>query len=151
MNRIRRAPSRAGFMSLTLAACLALGGCGDSSGPAGQVTGKITHQGQPLAAGTVVTFISDSGAMGTAVVEEAGVYQVRTTEGDELPVGEYKVFLGPPIPPPVDPAVAMKASMEAGGKPPVNDWNVPEKYRQAATSGWTATVKEGDNTFDFAI
>ena len=139
---------------LSTAACLVLAGvpgCGESSGPSGSVSGKITNQGQPLAAGTVVTFMSDTGAVGTAIVEEGGTYHVKTTEGDELPVGEYKVSLSPPIPPPVDPAAAMKASAESGGKPPEDNWNVPDKYRQGATSGWTASVKEGDNTFDFTI
>lgn len=139
---------------LASAACVglfSLPGCGESAGPSGTVSGKITNQSQPLATGTVVTFMSDAGAVGTGIVEEGGTYRIKTTEGDELPAGDYKVSLSPPIPPPVDPAAAMKASMESGGKPPADNWNVPEKYRQAATSGWTASVKEGDNTFDFTI
>ena len=144
-------PTRGGRAVLAFAFCLvSVAGCGSSSGPSGKVTGKITNQGQPLAVGSVVTFMSDTGAVGSGVVEEGGAYRIRTTEGDELPVGEYKVSLSPPVPPPTDPAAAMKA-MEAGVKADQQTWNVPEKYRQGTTSGWTASIKEGDNTFDFTI
>ena len=148
------APGRARVLLLMAAACVGLGGisgCGESSGPTGGVSGKITNQGQPLTGGAIVTFTSDSGGVATGVVEEGGAYRLRTPEGEGVPVGEYKVFLGPPSPAPIDPAAARAAKLAGKTDPEPPAWNVPEKYRQAATSGWSASVKEGDNTFDFAM
>lgn len=86
--------------------CLALGiiGCGT---PVGQVTGKVTHHGSPVAEAQLVfrsTAKSDDQFFGLS--DQNGTYHVsyRTYQG--LPVGDYEVTVtwhtlpgGKPLPP----------------------------------------------------
>jgi hypothetical protein len=115
---------------------LGLGGCGSSSGPTGKVDGQVTLDGQPVPTGTVVMFQEGpepfsgvTGAdgkftIGTPVKVGSYVVAVQQIETDDRSIEERK---------------------KPGSKPPVFQNVVPEKYRNAQTSGVKFDVKEGDN------
>jgi hypothetical protein len=109
-------------------------GCGASGPPTGSVSGKVTYKGQPLTTG-VVTFLNEktgSGASGD--LDGSGRYHIVLVR-----TGEYKVavYRRPPAP---GERIVGSARL-----------SIPEKYQAPETSGLTATVKEGENTADFAL
>ena len=124
-----------------LTICL-LAGCGSGveAKKTGTVSGKITVEGKPLTQGCVGFVSSTIGASAGGDLREDGTY---TLDGP-VPVGEYRVFLTPPglgdTPPGVE---SEQPQQELKG--------VPEKYLEEETTDLTATVKEGENTFDFDL
>jgi hypothetical protein len=148
-----------------LAACLsllALLGCSKSAGPEfAPVTGRVTFNGQPLAAGTI-HFVPDesqatSGPMSTGVVQADGSFSLR---GPGMHVGaivgNHRVYLTVPVldftPTPVVIAGEVVVQDPARGDAASTVPQVPKRYLQADTSGWTASVVAGEaNEFDFDI
>lgn len=120
--------SRAGVALVLLCGVL---GCGADSKPAGEVSGKVTYQGDPVGSGTV-NFLSTTGAAAMARISTDGSY----TLDSELEAGEYKVYLLAPVPEPVAP----------GTRPPkLGKFTVPKKYLDPTSSDLTVIVKEGPN------
>lgn len=119
-----------------------LSGCG-SSVERGRIFGKVTFQGQPVAAGMVSFACSENGVQMSADIKPDGSYEVITTAGAGLPLGTYRVSVCPPLVAPVMmPGPATKAK---------EDSNIPEKYRHYDTAGLTLTVKQGKNPFDIEL
>lgn len=120
-----------------------LAGCGESADapPLGQVSGKITFENKPVTEG-MVNFAGDNGFGSAAVIGADGTYSMSSQHGDGIPLGKYKVNITPP---PFDPG---PPAADDAPVPP-NPANIPAIYREFSTSGFTADVKEGDNTFDF--
>jgi hypothetical protein len=91
---------------LCLVGCaLFTSGCGGE--PTGQVTGRVTLQGQPLH-GAAMVFVSTTNPdhVFTGASARDGTYQVSYRIGDGLPAGNYKVTItiytlpsGLPFPP----------------------------------------------------
>jgi hypothetical protein len=146
-----------------VAAALALGllaaGCGRKDRPPlGRVSGTITYNGKALAKAAVVFFPEQEGfrsALGET--DEQGRYTLWTYDpGDGAPVGKHKVTVtlrGAPEKAEMHPSVIGKGKGEAyyeqvaaTGKP-----LIPEKYFNPMTSGLTADVQRGSNTFDFPL
>ena len=112
-----------------------LAGC--SGGPAtGSVAGKVTLEGKPLTPATVVLINEQTGAGASAALDETGTYRI-----DAVPLGDYQVAIQPPPPP---------APHEMSWAAPTPT-EIPAKYKTAATSGLSATVKTGENRADFAL
>ncbi|MBX9582320.1 MAG: carboxypeptidase-like regulatory domain-containing protein [Gemmataceae bacterium] len=97
-----------------------------ADGAAGEVAGRITSKGQPLA-GADVTFVTLDRPAPKVVSATTGEDGTFAAEG--LPAGRYVV------------TVAAK-----GGKPAV-----PAKYATTDTSGITAEVKAGPNALDLNL
>lgn len=129
-------------LALLVAACV---GCGGSTGnnPDFAVSGKVTFAGEAVTEGIVVFELADQGAAINAALGVEGAYTVTTPPGG-MPAGSYKVSIQP-VP------VEMPTDADAEPPPPNDPANIPEKYRSAETSGLTADVKAGDNTFDFEM
>lgn len=141
---------------------LALLGCSKAAGPEfAPVTGRVTFNGQPLAAGTI-HFVPDesqgtSGPMSTGVVQADGSFSLRgpgTHVG--AMVGNHRVYLTVPLPEigptpiVVDGEVVIQEPTR--GTAAVTARQIPKKYLQAETSEWTAAVATGvANVFDFEI
>lgn len=124
--------------------CVVSAGCGKSMGPWGTVSGKVTYDDQAVTAGTVV-FISAQGRGASAELDSQGGYTLKTVNsGQKIPVGEYQVGVMPPRKE-VDYDAPVKETAAADYP------NVPRRYRDHATSGWTFTVKEGPNTFNLEM
>lgn len=123
------------IMTLLLASA---SGCGGSDDPkTGQVSGIVTLDGSPVSKGVIIFEDTAFGRGGSATLKE-GHFEFETP----LNSGDFKVTVQPPPPPaptaapPTSPAAAIK---------------IPKKYQQTATSGLTATVKEGTNKFEFNL
>lgn len=128
-----------GFLFLVIAS-----GCGPEGpkGATGTVHGTITGKDGKPVSGTVY-FNSTSGSGGLATLQADGSYKLGGQFGEKIPVGDYKVSVSPAGGTGAD--IAATPTGALGGGP------IPAKYLSSDTSGWTAPVKEGDNTFDFKI
>ena len=109
----------------------------------GTVSGKVSLKGKPIPAGEVA-FVHIKGTSGASgPVSSDGTYKLA----DPLPPGVYQVYVvPPPLPAPTPPGMTPTAPAT-----PVIQVDIPPKYQTEATSGLTADVKSGPNTFDFAI
>jgi hypothetical protein len=131
-------------------------GCSSSSlppGPKGTVTGKVTYNGNPVPAGSTITFIhggTSLPAMGQIGAD--GSFKLMMQGGDQVPAGTYAVSVSPPPSAEISEETDMeayKAIMEGGATAPKTPAGpFPQKYQSAETSGVTFDVKEGANTFD---
>ena len=103
----------------------------------GQVSGVVTMDGAPLA-NAQVSFAPDEGRASQAITDSEGKYEltyVGKTKGAKI--GSHKVYITTYIEDDSDPdAQNIKET-------------IPEKYNKATTL--TADVKDGKNTFDFAL
>ncbi len=150
--------------SVLIVLVLAMAGCGDGLSVQ-KVTGTVMLDGTPIS-GASVTFSPVAGGTGMPAVgmtDENGVYTVTYMRGGDFgggaEKGEYQVGI-----------MWFKASTdnlgesesdadeEGGGgekgdhaKVVGPDSLLPAAYNKPASSGLTATVAEGDNTFDFDL
>ena len=110
---------------------LGVAGCGRGDLPElGQVQGKVTLNGKPLA-GLEVHFFPDTGRAATAITQNDGGYRLTYNHGVMgTKVGPNTVSFAWPM-------------GEAGTA------KIPEKY--GANSQVKMDVKPGRNTFDFAL
>jgi hypothetical protein len=113
-------------------------GCGPDGPPRGTVSGVVTYKDKPVTEGQVVFSAPERGQGAMANLDSTGKYSIP--EGIE--VGEYKVMVTPP-----------PSNVAAGGpKPPLKVYtNLPEQYRNEATTDLKANVVEGENTFNFDL
>jgi hypothetical protein len=116
-------------------------GCtGDGSQARYTVTGKVTHQGQPVENGTIQFENPPAGQSNSSPLGSGGAYSL------EVPAGEYKVTIIPPT-------IMTKGT---GDSPPdeipdPNVKNIPKKYRVIESSGLTAQVDKDKRSFDFEL
>jgi hypothetical protein len=93
------------------------------------LVGKVTFQGQPAPPG-FITLVGKGGRRFSASILPDGTYQFKTA----LPPGEYRVAIertpGAEIPKKLD---------------------IPDRYRQEATSGLSARIERGKQTLDFDL
>jgi hypothetical protein len=169
-NSMTRWGWAAGLVSILLA------GCGPGSSGTIPVSGKITKGGQPLA-GALVTFQPNAadGKAASGTTDSAGVYKLTTlVNGDGALPGSYKVtvtkFAGGAAPAggpstgatatPADIDAAYKAAESKGqnvmnpgaSKAPTDTPSeIDAKFASGDTSGLTADVKSGSQTFDFEV
>ncbi len=151
-----------------LVICLSLGlGCA----PAGpdrpdtfSVTGTVTHNGEAVE-GAAVTFAPDgTGHAASGTTDASGKYTLTTFKADDGAVaGQYGVKIIKTEGGADAGGDAGFEPVEPGGAPALDDQGaegaedagpkqlLPEKYADPSTSGFTAAVVEGSNTFDFAL
>jgi hypothetical protein len=128
------------FMGAALVASLCVSsGCDAKQRDAvSAIAGKVTFQGKPVTTGKVSFSSVATGTGAIAILDETGTYRLATP----IKVGEYQVAVLPPDPPS---PMAMAQNAKLSVSP------VPAKFRSAASSGLTTTVKPGQNTADFAL
>jgi len=125
-------------LGLAFAAAL-LVGCSQAP-PMGQVSGKVTFQGQPVTEGSITFLNLKEGGTAGADLSADGTY---TVAGGAVP-GDYTVVINPPTEiVDTDPGKSPPAPMEK------NMPNIPPKYRMQGTTTLSATIKAGPNTCDF--
>ena len=124
------------------------------------VTGTVTHNGQVVEGATVNFQLVDGARSAVGLTDVGGKYSLMTFEpGDGAVAGEYKVKIVK-----YEGAAATGASPDeigddyvppeeaTGEQEPSGPRNLlPAKYADADSSGLTATVAEGDNSFDFKL
>jgi hypothetical protein len=156
---LRAAISRLRIIQTATLACLfaivsLTAGCGQGgpAGPQGKVHGKVTYQGNPITAGSVVSFITESGGTGASgSVKADGSYELLSMNGNQVPAGKYKVLINPPPPPPTTPEEAMKASMDKNKPKPADDPTIPKQYRNSLSTPEKHEVKAGDNEINIEL
>jgi len=154
--------SRSTFLT-TVVFCVAgtIVGCGSPgdgyTGARGQVSGKVTLDGQPLQKGCQIIFMSATGGYTAAgVIEDAGAYKLIYSDSRGLPAVEYQVQFTAPISTPAsstppDPT-KMAETMKLGAKMKgADEGPFPTKYASVNTSKLFFVVKDGQNTADFAL
>lgn len=146
------------FLRLAIVFVLASQGCSPSQ-PSGTVTGTVKHEGEPVPTGTNVYFEqSSTGVIASSEVQSDGSYALRYQGTTMIPLGSYKVFIGPPQ---IDftekEYYALKKKVDAeyrarGEKPPPSpDWVLPAKFYTSATSPLSETVSEGENEITITL
>jgi hypothetical protein len=104
---------------LVVLVCLAvIPGCGKPLPPVAPVSGKVTVDGKPLAAGQV-SLLADIGmptsenkvdvpstGLSTGNIDSNGEYKITTAGKDGAPIGKYKVTVTPTMMPSSDPKKA---------------------------------------------
>ena len=115
------------LLTAALLSVALLTGCGAGDVPRGSVSGKVTFNNQPLAAGQVIIIGADKHS-GSAVIQPDGTYTVL-----DAPVGPTTVTVLPPLVP--------------GGKKVV----IPDRYRKPETSDLKYTVTRGTQTYDIPL
>lgn len=111
---------------------LILVGC--SSGPqTGTVTGTVKYKGAPVAAGTI-NFHSGKGSGSQGTLDASGNF----TLAGNLEVGEYKVYIQPPVPEPAPPGTPLKK---------VPKLDLPPKFMDLGQTTVKREVKAGANNF----
>lgn len=134
---------RRAFVVASVSLALVPLGCGGGGPEMASVSGKVTYKGQPVPKGTI-TFASKAGGRNaTGQIGSDGSYTLQTENpGDGAQLGEYNV------------AVAAKEEVILDYIPPKPvppKYLAPQKYENPQSSGLTATVKSGRNTFDFDL
>ncbi len=133
---------------LLFAACLvSCLGCGPNRPATAPVHGRVTYNGRPVVAGTIV-FQPTHGRPAMGEIQPDGSYKLTTFDaGDGALLGKHTVTIDArrnPKPPPME-------GTEAAGPPPKVEWLVPQEYSNPNSSPLTAEVKSGKNTIDFNL
>jgi hypothetical protein len=119
--------------SALAALALTLTSCSDRDRLSGaEAAGKVTLDGRPFSAGTVV-FVGSTGST-VAEIRSDGSYRATN-----VPLGPVRVLLGTSGP----------AGPGGPGRNPLPQ--APPRYRSANSSGLTLTVSEGNNPYDIAM
>jgi hypothetical protein len=166
-NMIKRTSFYGSFTLLLICIALSLG-CPQAEvdrPPTHPVTGTVTYNGEPVE-GANVTFVAAGEGQGAAAVTDAsGKYSLSTfASGDGAVAGEYGVKIvkfeggaaeaaGDAGAEPMEPG-GVPDEMLGGGEEGEDTGPkdlLPEKYADPSTSGLSATVAEGSNTFDFPL
>jgi len=158
-----------GAVVISVLAGLVMGwGCRRGDGPhTVPATGMVTFKGQPVE-GALISFSPKTAELRSAIgtTNSAGRFQMMTLyPGDGAMPGSYTVTISKPLgitdAPPKDESVEAKVERSKKAVPfnvldpatrpePVS--LLPAKYKDPATSGFTAEVKEqGSNEFTFAL
>ena len=132
-------------------------GCGGKDGPATiPATGTVLFQGKPVE-GAHVTFSPQAtgGHAAFARTDAEGRFELATSAGSGAVPGAYGVTVSKETTEGGLTAEQAQAYYEKHGQsppPPKVIDQLPAKYKKTATSGLTATVKEGDaNDFKFEL
>ena len=133
---------------LTLMSCMMLlsitSGC-DSGPTTGDISGKVTIDGEPLPYGTIA-FLAEDGASGSGTIEN-GRYQAT-----EVPVGDYKVVVqSMQVPPMMSAPGETSSAPKEGGRSSLRYIPIPAKYADAKQSDLTVTIAEGVQMHDFEL
>jgi hypothetical protein len=126
-------------------------GCGgESLGPTGKVTGKLTLDGKQLPPGHAVSFMQmQKGFLAYGMTDAEGKFEVKSWNNGDMPVGNYDVMIAPPS---SDVDDSQRSAEDRFENPQNADSSQPRvlfpaKYRETTTSGLQYEIKEGVNNF----
>ncbi len=134
-------------------------GCSGEPGLKGlvPVTGTVTYQGKPVEGASVSFSPNGAGRSASAMTGEDGTFVLTTVEGgDGAMSGSFGVEISKSeVINPMSPEEVQQYFHEHMGQMPHIEYRhlLPQKYGNANTSGFTATVDaslENDFTFDLA-
>jgi hypothetical protein len=133
-------------------------GCGgDSYGPTGKITGKLTMEGQALPPGHAVSFMQmEKGFLAFGMTDAEGKFEVKSWNDGNMPIGKYDVMIAAPpssVDPAEDPNLSPEERFEKQQTPTKQPprISIPARYRETTTSGLQYEIKEGENHFDIDL
>ncbi len=139
-------------------------GCGGPTAPVepqAQVSGTVTNDGKPVTLDSRVVFYNkEKGLSLVGTLDSLGKYSLVPADPKiGVPAGRYEVAITPPVPAAVEvnqnsPDYAkMMQSGPADKQPQASNLapDIPEKFRDPATSKLVFEVKAGPNTYDFDL
>jgi len=135
-----------------LVLAVATGGCGRRNHQVRvPVHGRVTLQGKPVTAGTILFENAAAGVALMAPLEPDGSYSVKTYEGEGLPPGNYRVAVSPQrIATPNDRRLLVGPAPTSAA--PAVSVVIPARYHDAVSSGLKAVVALGEDApFDFDL
>ena len=119
---------------------MAMFGCSGKAPVAGKrVTGTVTYNGAPVE-GASVSFISPM-ASGYGSTDKEGHFTLRSSKGEGVPVGDYKVTVVKTEAPPQE-AQTTYVPPDPNVPPPQPKDLLPAKYKQAETTPLSGNVTE---------
>lgn len=140
---------------LCIVTLLAFGGCGAKGPKLGQVTGKVTLDGQPLA-NVIVTFTPVAGGIAsTGITNSQGEYELVCQQGKGALVGQHKVSVRsqPPTQAAAGAVSSDDPSYQYGGedssRAPAFVEKIPPKYN--TQTQLVKEVKPGKNVIDLEL
>jgi hypothetical protein len=126
------------MIAVCVVGLLLLAGCGSS---AATVSGKVTLDGKPLTKGSIAFYGGGAAALATGSIDSSGNYTLLTGTERGLTPGSYQVTI-----------VANDIIEPTNELTPLMPKLItPAKYSNATTSGLTAEVKAGSNTYNFDL
>jgi hypothetical protein len=124
-------------------------GCG-ADNPLGRqaISGTVTLDGQPIAAGSIEFAPRQHGGVGSGAMITAGSYQIAAAKG--LPPGKYLVRIFAPEDAQAAPAEPSVPGPTGPSQPPPGVERIPPEYN-AKSDKVVEVTAAGPNEFDFAI
>jgi hypothetical protein len=126
-------------MGLGAILALSVAGCGDKA----TVTGKVTIDGAPANAGSVI-FSTEKGKSATGDIRSDGTYTVA-----DAPLGAVRISILPMVGMGGG-DVTLPAGMP-GASSSLKPVPIPPRYQNVATSGLTYTIKRGTNEHNILL
>lgn len=142
---VPRLASRISIPILGLSLTLLAFGCGGSGPQMGRVSGVVSQKGTPLTKGNI-TFVptEPGGTIATSQIGSDGRYELETPQyGRGAVVGDYQIAVTDISPDEILDYIPKKAVE--------NKSQLSPKYSDVRTSGLTAKVERGSNTFNFDL
>jgi len=131
------------LVMLFFAMCFFCGGCSNSE--TGTLEGTVKLPNGPLTAGSVGFHHTVTGFSIASTIQPDGSFTVRTSKGEGLPVGEYRIAILPDAFPVTEGTQVLVNPRSAAAVKAAKAVPIPAKYRSAATSPLKTTVKPGKN------
>ena len=125
---------------VVLLLCIAATGCGNAYDATAQ--GTVTHNGKPLALGTITFHPEGRGPVAYGSIQADGSYSLTTGERVGIVPGKYRVTV-----------VASETIKPPAGSiaSPTPRLITPKRYGNLKTTDLAAEVKPGNNTFNFDL
>lgn len=137
----------AGFLTAAVCVAQSIAGCGTPQQPWGSVEGSVTLNNAPVANVTVLFSDPSQGVSLYGQSDAQGKFKIVSAKAQGIPVGKYRVAIVPAVT-----AVDMAENdVVVTRRPPEVKSPVALRYRDLKTTDLSATVKEGENRFDFAL
>jgi hypothetical protein len=118
-------------------------GCGGGGFETAPVNGKITYKGKPLPTGTIIYMPEGDKPAATGEIKPDGSYILGTYASEDGAVlGKHAIKIY---------AVEEQGERLPEERSPTPGLILPNNYTSFETSGLTAEVKQGQNTFSFEL
>ncbi len=121
-------------------------GCNQTGPPLVDVSGQVTLDGLPLTEGTV-SFLSSSGKIASASLDEGGGFHLTCQYGNGVPLGDYQVAILPP--PAADAKDPERMSGRRRAVPSAS--SIPVRYQRPESSGLSETIEHGPLRLKFDL
>lgn len=131
------------FSLLVLTVLPAWIGCSGSA--IGTAEGTVSLQGKPISAGSIVFENPATGFSISTPIQAHGSYRVKTSKGEGLPAGEYRVAVVPDAFPVTEGTQVLVGMNAAANVQAAQAVPIPQKYRATASTPLTAKVEAGTN------